>query len=88
MHVHVYAEELTDRVDIIEKSGFFGVSFHLELPVTVDGKQVRGPFIHRPGDDDSAAVIFWSKSKDELRSLMRNAIAEIDKSQTAEKSSN
>jgi hypothetical protein len=79
MRVNVYAEEMTDRVEIVSKTTedgeFTGLRFYLELPVTApkyvvggDGslsthgtENVRGPFLHRPGDDDSAAVTFWGK---------------------------
>ena len=65
MRVNVYAEEVTKRVEIktetIDGATFTGLRFYLELPATVDGKQYKGPFMHRPGDDDSAAVTFWSK---------------------------
>jgi hypothetical protein len=80
MRVNVYAEELTDRVEIIEKETadgvFTGVRFYLELPVTVGEKQVRGPFMHRPGDDDSSAVTFWSRR--DLRGLLARTIELID----------
>jgi hypothetical protein len=65
MRVNVYAEEITNRVELVEKDGHTGVRFYLELPVTMPGgvgvKQVSGPFKHHPGDDDSAAVTFWGK---------------------------
>lgn len=75
MRVNVYAEEITDKVELITKEvegkEFTAVRFYLELPVTLPeytdwsipgmGKNVRGPFIHRPGDNDSAAVTFWGK---------------------------
>ena len=96
MRVNIYAEEMTDRIEIISKTTedgtFTGVRFYLELPCTIpvsqeellagvqspDGKQrnVRGPFIHRPGDDDSAAVTFWGKQ--DLRVLLRKALAMLD----------
>jgi hypothetical protein len=83
MRVNVYAEELTDRVEIIEKKNadgvFTGVRFYLELPVTMGdppSRQVRGPFMHRPGDDDSSAVTFWSRR--DLRGLLARAIELID----------
>lgn len=56
MRVNVYAEEMTDRVDIVEKSingqVFTGLRIYLELPVTLkahtsEESQVSGPFIHR-----------------------------------------
>lgn len=67
MRVNIYAEEITDRVEIVAKGEFTGLRFYLELPVTQhmdDGRgfiQHRGPFMHRRGDDDSSAVTFWGK---------------------------
>ena len=77
MRVNVYAEEMTDRVEIVEKATadgtFTGVRFYLELPVTQNyPAQVRGPFIHRQGDDDSAAVTFWGKAQ--LKVALRKAL--------------
>jgi hypothetical protein len=82
MRVNVYAEEMTNRVEIISKQidgqTFTGLRFYLELPVTVPAptdppstEQVSGPFMHRPGDDDSAAVTFWGKR--DLRIVLRKA---------------
>lgn len=98
MRVNVYAEEMTDRVEIIEKRTadgvFTGLRFYLELPCTIPGESVivdgcmgeqrqdrqtrniRGPFMHHPGDDDSAAVTFWGKQ--DLRDVLRKALAMLD----------
>ncbi len=80
MRVNVYAEEMTNRVEIIEKvidgQTYTGVRFYLELPATVNGQQHQGPFIHRPGDDDSSAVTFWGKRG--LRTLLVRALALLD----------
>lgn len=85
MRVNIYAEEMTDRIEIIEKATttgtFTGLRFYLELPVTVPQEhggaiQHRGPFMHHPGDDDSAAVTFWGKR--DLRTVLRKALAELD----------
>lgn len=86
MRVNVYAEEMTDRVEIITKEidghTFTGLRIYLELPVTVKGvdgvivHQVHGPFIHRTGDDDSSAVTFWGKR--DLRDVLRKALALLD----------
>jgi hypothetical protein len=38
--------------------------------------QLSGPFVHRPGDDDSAAVTFWGKR--DLREVLRQALAMLD----------
>lgn len=82
MRVNVYAEEMTDRIEIIGKEidgyRFTGLRFYLELPVTLpDGTNYRAPFMHRPGDDDSAAVTFWGKR--DLRKMLRQALEMLDK---------
>lgn len=81
MRVNVYAEEMTDRVELITKEiegqAFTAVRFYLELPCTdADGTRHKGLFIHRPGDDDSAAVTFWGKR--DLRPVLRKALALLD----------
>lgn len=81
MRVNIYAEEMTDRVELICKvtpDGEFvvGVRFWLELPATVGSAQVRGPFIHREGDDDTSAVTFWGKR--ELRRCLIKALRLLD----------
>lgn len=85
MRVNVYAEEMTDKVEIISKTvdgqQFTGVRFYLELPVTTQmpngGVTIhKGPFMHRPGDDDSSAVTFWGKH--DLRDVLRKALAMLD----------
>ncbi len=85
MRVNVYSEELTDRVDIIERkvngNTFTGLRFYLELPVTTmpSGEQVRGPFLHGPSDDESAAVTFWGvKGSGDLLDLLVRALAALD----------
>ncbi len=90
MRVNVYAEELTDRVELIEKEidgrKYVAVRFYMELPATVNGEQHRGPFLHRPGDDDSAAVTFWGKQ--DLRKLLRKALALLDEHYDGERRDN
>jgi hypothetical protein len=107
MRVNVYAEEMTDRIEIIGKEidghVFTGLRFYLDLPCTLPkdvylsgptpdvnamhaesagdkfnagNRHVRGPFMHRPGDDDSAAVTFWGKQ--DLRVVLRQALAMLD----------
>lgn len=80
MRVNVYAEEMTDRIQIISKEiegqKFTGLRFYLELPATVNGQQYQGPFMHHPGDDDSGAVTFWGKQ--DLRKALYLAIQQLD----------
>lgn len=82
MRVNIYAEEMPDepRLEIIEKEidghKFTALRIFLELPATVNGQQYQGPFIHRPGDDDSAAITFWGKR--DLRITLRRALDLLD----------
>lgn len=91
MRVNVYAEEMTDRIEIISKEidgqTFTGLRFYLELPVALAtppvklGEQagiahISGPFVHRAGDDDSSAVTFWGKA--DLRNVLRDALKKLD----------
>lgn len=80
MRINIYAEEITDKVEIIAKKVdgkvFTGCRFYLYLPVTHEGKQIQGPFMHHPGDDDSSAVTFWGKR--DLREVLRKALAALD----------
>ena len=85
MRVNVYAEEMTDRVEIISKEvegeKLTGVRFYLELPCTIPmpagGMTIhKGLFIHRPGDDDSSAVTFWGKH--DLRVVLIKALQALD----------
>lgn len=96
MRVNIYAEEMTDRIEIIEKvvdgQTFEACRFYLYLPTSYYKSpednvhplhpgmqpqgQIQGPFIHREGDDDSAAVTFWSRGK--LRDVLQKAIDALD----------
>jgi hypothetical protein len=80
MRVNVYAEEMTDRLEIISKQidghNFTGLRLYLHLPATVNGQHYQGPFMHRDGDDDSSAVTFWGKR--DLREVLRKALAMLD----------
>ncbi len=86
MRVNIYAEEMTERVEIVTKTiegqEFKGVRFYLYLPVSVarhaevGHDEVQGPFIHRDGDDDSAAVTFWGKGA--LRDVLMRALQLLD----------
>lgn len=81
MRVNVYAEEMTDRIEIISKEidgeTYYGLRIYLELPVTEGGRQVKGPFIHREGDDDSSAVTFWGKR--DLQDTLRKALDALER---------
>lgn len=100
MRVNIYAEEMTDRIEIIAKTidgqEFTGCRFYLELPASTfkyavgqkvskdvsksthenEVLQIQGPFIHRPDDDDSAAVTFWGKK--DLRQTLAKALDLLD----------
>ena len=97
MRVNIYAEEMTERIEIITKeingNKFTAVRFYLELPASTfkysmgtpvdkdtenfkEVVQIKGPFIHLPGDDDSAAVTFWGKK--DLRKVLQKALTLLD----------
>lgn len=87
MRINIYAEEITDKVELVEKEAdghiFFGVRFWLELPVTKDGNQISGPSMHRADDNDSSAVTFWGKR--DVRLALRKALALLDEHYASEK---
>lgn len=84
MRVNVYAEEMTDKVEIIKKGKFTGVRFWLYLPVTKVHEGVivhhKGPFIHEKNDDDSSAVTFWGKQS--LKKVLQKAQDLLDEHYT------
>jgi hypothetical protein len=91
MRVNVYAEEMTDRIDIISKEvggqKFTGLRFYLELPVTIPNGHgghtiYQGPFMHKQNDDDSSAVTFWGKR--DLRQVLRKALEQLDQYYSAQ----
>jgi len=85
MRINVYKEELTKRIEVVSKTvdgiTYDGLRIYLYLPTTqhtLSGtRNVKGPFIHREGDDDSAAVTFWSDREDlhQLVFAMKAALA-------------
>jgi hypothetical protein len=81
MRVNIYKEEITGIVEVVpNKLKLTGLKFHLHMPVTMpDGTQKRGPFMHRPDDDDSSAVIFWQSSPAKLRELLNAAVEALNK---------
>jgi hypothetical protein len=79
MRVNIYAEEMTNRVELVEKDGFTGIRFYLYLPVTLpNGHQASGPFMHRKDDDDSSAVTFWGKR--DLKECLETALKLLEES--------
>lgn len=83
MRINVYAEELTDRVEVVEKTVneklFIGLRFYLELPVSTPSGTVRGPFQHGLDDDGSAAVTFWANDHRALSDLLSAGLLALGK---------
>jgi len=82
MRINIYAEELSDDIEVITKitpdGEFTGLRMYMYLPVTLpNGEQVRGKFMHSHADDDSAAVTFWSRR--DLRGILIKALHALDK---------
>lgn len=82
MRVNIYAEEMTNRVELVTKGKFTGIRFYLYLPTTVvdnttpEPYNIKGPFLHGPDDDDSGAVTFWGKKQ--LRECLEKALELLD----------
>ena len=51
-----------------------------KLGDTVPASQIKAPFLHGPGDDDSSAVTFWGKR--DLRANLVRALALLDEHYT------
>jgi hypothetical protein len=90
MRVNVYAEELTEHVEILQKrigengEPYFGLRFYLYLPVTDHGgSQQRGAFVHRAGDDDSAAITIWARTVPELVTFLLGGVDALEEFKTA-----
>jgi hypothetical protein len=81
MRVNIYAEEMTEKVEVVRKGEFTGIRFYLELPVSVGEATVKGPFLHRP-DDDSSAVTFWGKKQ--LKFMLLRALELLDQTKVDE----
>lgn len=90
MRCNIYAEEITQRVELVRKGEFTGIRFYLHLPVSLQTPptklgcqpgiaQVQGPFIHHRDDDDSAAVTFWGKR--EFKAAMIRALQLIEEAE-------
>jgi len=82
MRVNIYAEEMTNRVEVVEKEGFTGIRFYLYLPITEKlpygvVNQLAGPFIHHKDDDDSSAVTFWGKK--DLKIMLTKALELLER---------
>jgi hypothetical protein len=66
MRVNIYSEEITHRIEIVEKTAdtgttFVGLRLYLKSP----------PELHSTADDDdTSAVTFWATSHNELRVLL------------------
>jgi hypothetical protein len=87
--VNIYAEEMTERVEIVEKeiNGqiFTGVRFYLYLPVTINSgrpgeTQITGPFLHsvvKQGEgvviDDDSSAVTFW-GKSDLRDVLWKTI--------------
>lgn len=84
MRVNVYGEELTDRIELIQKvvsddptsppKTFYGVRFWLKFPN-------QDWWVHRKYhgdvDDDSSALTIWASRREKLIEIFEEAIREI-----------
>jgi hypothetical protein len=77
MRVNVYSEEITERVELVEKTvgdtgeTFYGVRFFLASPAELHRKD--------QGDDDAPSVTFWGDrpDRDMVRKILSKALDKI-----------
>lgn len=68
MRVNVYSQELTDEVQLIEKTSNTGVTYHAAQLLLHSSPMLH----HPPLDDDRSAVTFWlPKSQDRREEIAR-----------------
>ena len=90
MRVNLYSDELTNRIEVLEKKTqagqFVGLRIFIETPVTIKNvhgmkSTFKGPFEKIDGDDDSSAVTFWCKATqpEPLLNLLRKALHDLDR---------
>jgi hypothetical protein len=88
MRVNVYNEEITDRIDLVEKTvedtgeKFYGVRFFLASPAELHRKN--------QGDDDAPSVTFWSdrSDRDRVRNILSKALDMISHQKSGLQKSN
>jgi len=74
MRINVYNEELTERIEVVQKraantkAAFYGLHFYLHSP-----KQLHSG----KDDDDQSAVILWKKSPQQLLVLLAKATTAV-----------
>lgn len=102
--MNIYAEEMTDRVEIVEKvidgQTFTGLRIYLYLPVTRMNPQtgvveeIRGPFIHREmkagmmQKEDDDSSAVTFWGKRDLRYTLIKALGMLDKHYEGRKNDN
>lgn len=69
MRVHVYSQELTDEVNLIEKKADTGIPYHGVQFVLHSSDRLH----NEPGDDDRSAVTFWLPRSPDRREAMAKA---------------
>jgi hypothetical protein len=82
MRVNVYNEEITNRIELVEKTvedtgeKFYGVRFYLASPSELHRKN--------QGDDDAPSVTFWSDKPDRngVRNILSKALEVISSQQS------
>lgn len=75
MRVNVYGEELTSRIEVVQKEAeghtFYGLRFWLKFPN-------QDWWLHRKvggeWDDDSSAVTIWAETQTDLDMMLNRAL--------------
>ena len=75
MRINVYSQELTDEVNVIEKTSNTGLTYS-----AVQIMLHSSPMLHHPPkDDDRSAVTFWLPKSEERRESLALAFEKMAK---------
>jgi len=73
MRINVYSQELTDEVQVVEKTSNTGLVYSAVMLMLHSSDRLH----HPPHDDDRSAVTFWLPKSSERRESLAGAFEEM-----------
>ncbi len=73
MRINVYSQELTDEVQVVEKTSNTGLTYSAVMLMLHSSDRLH----HPPSDDDRSAVTFWLPKSVERRERLAAAFEEM-----------
>lgn len=73
MRINVYSQELTDEVNVLEKTSNTGLVYSAVQLMLHSSPRLH----HPPQDDDRSAVTFWLPKSSERREALAKAFEEM-----------